>query len=273
MTALLTLLGAVVTVLLAVPAPAGRQLRARLEPVREAGGSGPARWVLAVVGLALAAVGLVIGAGLLGGGPAAVLVASALVVLGTTGRLVASSLRQRRARRAQHEVATACSVLASYLRVGQVTTEALLLAAQDCPVLAEAARRQRIGGDVPATWRAQARSPGHAGLADLARTWQVSASTGAPLSAALEQVATGLAADQSLRAVVAGELSAPRATGKVMAVLPLLGIGLGYLLGGNPVHWLLGGPLGWACLLLGLLLAAAGVTWIERLARGAAAQA
>jgi tight adherence protein B len=166
-------------------------------------------------------------------------------------------------------VAHACAVLASYVRVGQVATDALVRAAEDCAVLTPAARTQQIGGDVPAAWRAQAAGPGCGGLADLAQAWQVSLRTGAPLSVSLEQVAVGLTADQSLRAVVAGELSAPRATGKVMAVLPLLGIGLGYALGGRPLAWLLAGPVGWACLLGGVLLAAAGVTWIERLARAA----
>jgi len=82
-------------------------------------------------------------------------------------------------------------------------------------------------------------------------------------------VADGLAADQSLRAVVAGELSAPRATGKVMAVLPGCGVGLGYLLGGDPIDWLLAGPLGWGCLLGGVVLACLGVLWIEALAQRA----
>ena len=90
------------------------------------------------------------------------------------------------------------------------------------------------------------------------------------MSASLEQVAAALAAEQDLRAVVAGELSAPRATGKVMAVLPGCGVGLGYLLGGEPIGWLLGGPLGWGCLLAGVILASLGVLWIEALARRAA---
>ena len=91
------------------------------------------------------------------------------------------------------------------------------------------------------------------------------------MAPALEEVASGLASDESLRSVVSAELAAPRSTGKVMAVLPLVGIGLGYLLGGRPLEWLVAAPVGWACLLLGLLLAAAGVLWIERLARSAAA--
>ena len=70
--------------------------------------------------------------------------------------------------------------------------------------------------------------------------------------------------------MVAGELSAPLATGKVMAVLPGCGVALGYLLGGEPLDWLVGGPPGWACLLAGAVLACLGVLWIEALARRAA---
>ncbi len=167
-------------------------------------------------------------------------------------------------------MARACAALAAQLRIGQVASEALVVAAADCPVLREARDAQDLGGDVTRVWRSQAQRPGFAGLIDLARAWQVSSQSGAPMSAVLEHVADGLAADQSLRAVVAGELSAPRATGKVMAALPGCGVGLGYLLGGEPVGWLLAGPLGWGCLLGGVVLACLGVLWIEVLAERAA---
>jgi tight adherence protein B len=70
--------------------------------------------------------------------------------------------------------------------------------------------------------------------------------------------------------VVSGELASPRATGKVMAALPLCGIGMGYLLGGDPVAWLVADRLGWACLLGGAVLACTGVVWVEQLGRRAA---
>ena len=91
------------------------------------------------------------------------------------------------------------------------------------------------------------------------------------MSATLEQVAASLSADQALRAVVASELAAPRASGKVMAALPACGVGLGYLIGGDPLQWLLEAPLGWGCLVGGVALACAGVLWIEAIARRAAA--
>ena len=173
-------------------------------------------------------------------------------------------------RRRQQEVARACAALAAQLRIGQVPSVALASAAGDHAVLRDARDAQDLGGDVVRVWRSQARHAGCAGLLELARAWQVSVRTGAPMSASLEQVTAALMAEQDLRAVVAGELSAPRATGKVMAVLPGCGVGLGYLLGGEPIGWLLGGPLGWGCLLAGVVLASLGVLWIEALARQAA---
>ena len=102
-------------------------------------------------------------------------------------------------------------------------------------------------------WRQQAQRAGYRGLLELARAWQVSVETGAPMSSTLDQVATSLSADQELNRVVNSELAAARATSKVMAALPPCGIGIGYLLGGDPARWLLAGPAGWACLLSGIL--------------------
>jgi tight adherence protein B len=214
---------------------------------------------------------LIVGtAALLDGARGAVLGVTVLVVGWTLAGLFRSHRVARLVRRRQEEVARACAALAAQLRIGQVASVALAGAAGDHPVLREARNAQDLGGDVVRVWRGQARHPGCAGLLELARAWQVSVRTGAPMSASLEQVAAALAAEQDLRAVVAGELSAPRATGKVMAVLPGCGVGLGYLLGGEPIGWLLGGPLGWGCLLVGVVLASLGVLWIEALAGRAA---
>ena len=84
------------------------------------------------------------------------------------------------------------------------------------------------------------------------------------MSATLDQVAASLAADQTLNRVVNSELA---------AALPACGVGIGYLLGGDPARWLLAGPAGWACLLAGVLLACSGVLWIEALARQTSGEA
>jgi tight adherence protein B len=257
----------------AVPPPARPE---RMHPVTEGQSAGPgsdgsASWPM--LGAVACAGLLVASGGMLDGARGGVLGMALVVICGTVAGLSRQRRRRRSALRARVEVARACAALGAQLRVGQVPSQALAVAAADCAVLHEARDAQDLGGDVTRVWRSQARRPGCAGLLDLARAWEVSSRSGAPMSAVLEHVAEGLAADQSLRAVVAGELSAPRATGKVMAALPGCGIGLGYLLGGEPVGWLLAGPLGWGCLLGGVVLACLGVLWIEALANRAAAQA
>jgi tight adherence protein B len=154
-----------------------------------------------------------------------------------------------------------------------VPSAALAIAAADCEVLRDGHHARTLGGDVVEVWRRQAQRAGHSGLLQLARAWQVSIETGAPMSTTLDQVVASLAADQALTRVVNSELAAARATSKVMAVLPACGLGIGYLLGGDPARWLLAAPTGWACLLGGVLLACAGVLWIEGLAHHASEEA
>ena len=188
------------------------------------------------------------------------------IVAGLALRLATGSGRRIRAVRAEAEVADACRALAAEVRVGKIPADALASAAADHPILAEADRVHRLGGDVTRSWRARAVRPGHGGLLDLARGWGLCQATGAPLSVALDQIADNLVSDQTIRLMVAGELAAPRASGKIMAVLPLLGIGLGYLIGGDPLGFLWQEPIGWGCLLVGAALAATGILWIDGLA-------
>jgi tight adherence protein B len=239
----------------------------RPSPADEAARAGRRGWLL--VGGPASVLIMIVAVGL-DGARGAVLGLTVLVLGWTVTALLSQRAAARVVRRRRAEVAQACAALAAQLRVGQVPSVALAAAAGDHPVLREARDANDLGGDVVRVWRGQSRQAGLSGLVELARAWQVSGRTGAPMSAALEQVAAALAADQQLRSVVAGELSAPRATGKVMAVLPGCGVVLGYLLGGEPLDWLVGGPLGWGCLLAGAVLACLGVLWIEALARRAA---
>jgi tight adherence protein B len=264
---------------LAVPRPAARGLSSRLapqtpQPVTQARIEGGTRrrrsWTVFVIVIIL--LGLIIAAGYMAKAPGAVLASAALLVVVTAARLAAQQRRRRSARRTRADVAHACAVLASYLRVGQVPSAALAIAAADCEVLRDGHHAHSLGGDVVHVWRLQARRAGYGGLLELARAWQVSVETGAPMSSTLAQVAASLSADQELIRVVNSELAAARATSKVMAALPVCGIGIGYLLGGEPARWLLAGPAGWACLLSGVVLACAGVLWIEALARRASAE-
>lgn len=200
--------------------------------------------------------------------PAAAVVAGAgVIAVAAAVRLIGLGRRSRAEHTTRADVAEACAVIANQVRVGRIPAEALRLAAADASVLAVAYRVQGSGGDVPAALLEQAERPGCGGLRDLARAWQVGTRTGAPMADLLDQVANAQRGDQSVERTVAAELAGPRATARVMAALPLCGIGLGYLLGGDPVGFLVSGPLGWGCLVGGTVLAACGVLWIEWLAR------
>lgn len=242
------------------------RVRQRLEPPPATAPWSCRPWVRRTT--ALLAAGLVIGLLGVAVGPAAAVVGSAVLIgVGVAGRLVALGARTRSEHATRAQVANACSVIANQVRVGRIPAEALVVAAEDAPVLAVASRVQRNGGDVVAALLDQAELPGCQGLRDLGRAWRVGTTTGAPMAELLDQVAQALRADQSVERTVTSELAGPRATGKVMAVLPLCGIGLGYALGGDPIGFLIAGPFGWACLVGGALLAAGGVLWIEALAR------
>ena len=67
--------------------------------------------------------------------------------------------------------------------------------------------------------------------------------------------------DAAAERLVAGELAAPRATGKLLAGLPLLGIAMGYLTGGDPVDFLINQPLGRIALAAAICLVCAGLVW------------
>lgn len=158
----------------------------------------------------------------------------------------------------------AYGVLGAELRAGKPAEVALLAAAEAAPDLEEAARVARFGGDVPAAI-ARAESGGR----PLAVAWAVGERFGIGLALLVDRVADGIADDQAIRREVAAQLAGPRATARMLAGLPLLGLLLGGGLGGDPFEFLLGSGYGLGCLLLGSVLAMAGLWWVERLAKRA----
>ncbi|MDR1078075.1 MAG: hypothetical protein LBL55_05365, partial [Propionibacteriaceae bacterium] len=123
-----------------------------------------------------------------------------------------------------------------------------------------------VGGGIPAALRRTSAMEGYSMLAEVADAWQVAELTGAPLSTALEAVSVRFAAFAKLRQLVDAEVSSARATGKLLAALPLVGIGLGYAMGGDPLGFLTGSVFGQAVLALGACLASAGLVWVEKVA-------
>jgi tight adherence protein B len=65
---------------------------------------------------------------------------------------------------------------------------------------------------------------------------------------------------------VASALAAPRATARLLALLPAVAVLMGTGLGARPLDVLLGTPVGGLLLVAGLSLTAVGVAWTDRLA-------
>jgi tight adherence protein B len=160
----------------------------------------------------------------------------------------------------------ALDLLAAELRAGILPQQALAALGSDVPALRPAATAAAHGGDVPAALRRAGSEPGASALRDLAAAWQVAERAGAPLAGVLDRVAATVRDDAEVEREVRSEAAPARATGRLMAVLPVLGLSLGAGLGADPVHVLTRTLPGSLCLATGVGLACVGVAWVDRIA-------
>jgi tight adherence protein B len=234
------------------PGPAGpRRWRPRPPPVPLLLGVPVAAWV---AGVALPHV-LV----------ATTAAATAVVVV----RLQRAGRRRAAAASTRRAAAEALDVLAAQVRAGLAPGRAVRAAADDLPWLAPVARVAAVGGDVPAALRAAAGRPGASALASLAAAWTVAERSGAPLADVLERLGDGVRADLEVHREVESAVAPARATSRLLAGLPVLGLGLGGSLGSDPVHVLLDTVPGAVCLVGGVGLSLVGLLWVDRLVEGA----
>ncbi len=174
--------------------------------------------------------------------------------------------RWRRGRdRTRAEVAAAAVALHSELRAGRTPVEALDTAAASCRVLEPVSATARVGGDIGVALATAGEAPGADALMLLAAAWRLAASTGVPLSPVAGRMVEAVRDRESLRRTVAGELSSARGTARLLAVLPAATLLLASSLGAD-LSAVLGARWGQLCLLLGAMLAVAGVTWVDRIA-------
>lgn len=187
-----------------------------------------------------------------------------LVVLAVAGRVGMGPASRRRLARQRVRVVQALGALAAELQAGQLARAALLAAAGQPPVWPSTVSALRLDGDVVGALLVDAKD--HAVLQHLAACWQVSAASGTGLSAAVSRLATSARAAEDTRVNLEAQLAGPRATARMLALLPVVGIGLGMMLGAEPLAWLLTTPFGMACLAAGASLTAVGMWWTGRIA-------
>lgn len=139
---------------------------------------------------------------------------------------------------------------------GGDATEALLRGAPESRRSRGRGRRRRDVGEETA-WAA------------LAASWRVASDSGAPISAALGELAESLRELARARRDIDVALAGPAATGRVVGALPLVALGFGTLLGFDVGGVLIGTAPGLVCLGAGLGLMLVAQLWTRRLVRGA----
>lgn len=102
-------------------------------------------------------------------------------------------------------------------------------------------------------------------FASCANLLELSSQSGSSVNEALSQVADKLMTRRNQEQLIATELASTKATVFVLAGLPIMGAGMGLMLGSDSMSWLLGSPAGRVCLTLGIALEVMGWLWIKRL--------
>jgi tight adherence protein B len=184
-------------------------------------------------------------------------------------RMVARGRARQRAQHRSDAVVEVCEALAAELRAGQPPLRALRHCVDVWPELEPVATAAELGSDVPAALRRLAATPGCSALSDVAGAWQVTQSSGGTMGLALGRAADSARARRATQRLVISELASAQATARLVALLPVLVLAMGSGLGADPWGFLLATPAGLTCLGGGLLLAYAGLAWIERIAAGA----
>lgn len=179
------------------------------------------------------------------------------------GRIGVGPASRRRQARERTRAIQSLGSLAAELEAGLPPEEALQRSAGHPSAWPQAAVAARWGGDIPAALDLDAAS--RPVLAQVAACWRVGA-RGAGLAASIRQVAATARAAEDVRVEMEGQLAGPRATGRMLAILPLVGLVLGTMLGSDPLSWLTSTLPGRLCLLGGVLLTAAGAWWTGRIA-------
>lgn len=223
----------------------------------------PTRLVGASAGIALTAAVLLLDGVRLAVATVALIAASGAVQLRERER------RRRAAARTRTAVVEVGEALVGELRAGRDVETALVRAADAWEPFAVVARAAALGADVPAALRRLGREPGAEGLRHLAVAWEVAGRTGGGLVDVLTQVVDGAREMNEDLRTVGAELASARSTARLMVALPVVTLGLAAGTGSAPWRLLVSEPLGVACLGGGVVLALAGLLWIDRIADGA----
>lgn len=196
---------------------------------------------------------------------------AAAMVAGTVGLRVRRAGRDRRRNVECAHLLDALEAVIGELRVGAHPSAAAEAAASEArgesaTAFAVSAGRSRLGGSAAEGLR-QPNSIVAAELSRIADAWQVAEQHGLALAELLCAARTDLVGRIRFHGRTTAALAGARATATVLAALPLLGIGLGQMMGAAPLHVLFASSAGTVLLPLGAVLACAGLMWTDAITR------
>ncbi|WP_165959308.1 type II secretion system F family protein, partial [Actinomadura sp. KC345] len=168
----------------------------------------------------------------------------------------AEAIRERRSRphRWRASVIELCDAMAAELAAGRTPEEAFTAAATvlDPHISKELLDLPRPPPDHLGELAAS--RPGAEGLRLLAACWRVGSERGGTLATVLDGLAAALRDEEAQRQDVSVQLAGPRATARLLAALPLLGLLMAAAMGAHPISFLCGTLPGAACLIAGTTL-------------------
>jgi tight adherence protein B len=195
---------------------------------------------------------------------------SVVAVQAAFGRVRELRRRRRRSVERRAAVIELCDGFGAELVAGRSPEIALTHAASTVdPELHALLAAASADGDIAAVLDRASELPGAEGLRLLAGCWRIGAERGGTFAVVVDGLAAALRDEGAHRAELDAQLAGPRATARLLAVLPLLGLAMAAVLGARPLAFLVGTLPGMACLLAGIALDAAGVWWTRRLTANA----
>ena len=114
-------------------------------------------------------------------------------------------------------------------------------------------------------WRRNRNRDLRTGIPPAIAVCRMSHSTGAPTAQVLDACARGITEAAEAAAGRRVALAGPKASARMLAWLPLLGLGLGTAIGASPFGFLTQSVAGRLCLALGLVFEIAGIAWVGRM--------
>jgi tight adherence protein B len=186
----------------------------------------------------------------------------------TTARLRAWIAARRTARRLRAQLPLVVSVLAAYVRAGRSLRQAVADAAGETPEPSARALRDAAAAIALGASPAEALTAlgADTDVTHLRAVVEMQTRAGGDLALLLDRFADVLRGREELRRAAAVATAQARATGRMVTAMPVFGVAALWLLDRPGFMLVFESPLGWAALVLSVVLAALGHVLIARIA-------